>query len=228
MAERLRVTELSRDFVFIEEREYIFSQPEEQEIYSGDIDRIVLERWEEVLEDALYDLDEEPVFLFLSERDLRLFSVVKGKLNIHTGALGYYSLEAMVRLADSLEGEGEMKLIRDRLKEEYETSRSGGSSDRWGIEGKIKETCRRFGMKAEIKAGTVYVTTYGGEWYFSYNDRPITLYHKNAVPVKDRDGKLKRHFHVQKVDLYSPLHALAYIRNHERAEERRIMGRSGR
>ena len=110
MAERLRVTELSRDFVFIEEREYIFSQPEEQEIYSGDIDRIVLERWEEVLEDALYDLDEEPVFLFLSERDLRLFSVVKGKLNIHTGALGYYSLEAMVRLADSLEGEGEMKL----------------------------------------------------------------------------------------------------------------------
>ncbi len=225
MAERLMVTELDDSFEFTETREYIFRQPEDYEIYSGDIDRIVLERWRTVMEDAAYDLGEDPVILFPSERDFRLFSVMKGKLGIHTGALEYYSFEALLQLADTEEGEGELDLIRNRIKAEAETEAGRNSSDRWGMEGRIKNTCAKYGMKAEIKGGIVYVTTYGGEWYFSYNDRPITLYHKNSVPVKGRDGKLKRHFHIQKVDLYSPLHALAYIRNHERAEERRLMGK---
>lgn len=33
-----------------------------------------------------------------------------------------------------------------------------------------------------------------------------------------------RHSHIQPVELYAPLQALAYIRNHEAAEERRLLG----
>lgn len=79
-------------------------------------------------------------------------------------------------------------------------------------------------MKAEFRSGTAYITTYAGEWYFAYNDRPITLYHKNSIPVKGRNGDLIRHSHIQPVELYAPLQALAYIRNHEAAEERRLLG----
>lgn len=45
------------------------------------------------------------------------------------------------------------------------------------IEEKLESVCRKYGMKAEFRSGTAYITTYAGEWYFAYNDRPI-----HAVP----------------------------------------------
>lgn len=222
LPERLMMLCLDDDFLPKGSNRYDFSQPEDYEIYSGDIDRIVLDKWRPVMEDILYDMKESPILVFLSERDLRLFSIIKNKFRMHIGALGYYSLEAMRELADLEESKSEFKLIKERLKDEYREHAEKASSANT-IEEKIKNMCSKYGMKAEIKNGVAYITTYAGEWYFSYNDRPITLYHKNSVPVKNKKGKIVRHSHVQPAELYSPLHALAYIRNHEAAEEKRLL-----
>lgn len=132
-------------------------------------------------------------------------------------------MESLLQLADLEENKSEFSLIREQLKEEYKTAaleqKNAGS-----IEEKLESVCRKYGMKAEFRSGTAYITTYAGEWYFAYNDRPITLYHKNSIPVKGRNGDLIRHSHIQPVELYAPLQALAYIRNHEAAEERRLLG----
>ena len=225
----LTVTCLADGFTFVKREEYIFETPVDYEIYSGDIDRIVLEKWEKVLEEAMYELGEAPKLIFYNERDFRLFNAMKNRFGIHTGALGYYSIEAMSRLADSEENKSEFRLIRDELKNDYksEANKFALEGNRRGtIEDKIERTCAKYGMKVEFKSGTAYIKTYAGEWYFSYNDRPITLYHKNAVPVKGRNGRLKKHSHVQPVELYSPLKALQYIRNHEAAEEKRLMNKA--
>ena len=122
-----------------------------------------------------------------------------------------------------MENKSEFSLIREQLKEKYKTAaleqKNAGS-----IEEKLESVCRKYGMKAEFRSRTAHITTYAGEWYFAYNDRPITLYHKNSIPVKGRNGDLIRHSHIQPVELYAPLQALAYIRNHEAAEERRLLG----
>ena len=203
--------------------EYLFEQPEDYEIFSGDIDRIVLEKWRPVMEDVLYDMEETPKLVFFAESDRRLFLSMKSKFRMHIGAWEYYSLESLLQLADLEENKSEFSLIREQLKEEYKTAaleqKNAGS-----IEEKLESVCRKYGMKAEFRSGTAYITTYAGEWYFAYNDRPITLYHKNSIPVKGRNGDLIRHSHIQPVELYAPLQALAYIRNHEAAEERRILG----
>lgn len=225
---KLTVTALDEYFVFKGREEYVFSQPEEYEVFSGDIDRIVLDKWQPVLEDAIYSLENEPNLIFYSERDYRLFNTMRRRFNIHIGALGYYSLEAMTGLADSEEGRSEFGAIREELKKEYraEAEKASVKSARKGtVEEKIQELCERYGMKSEFRSGTVYVTTYAGEWHFAYNDRPVTLYHKNAIPVKDKHGRLRRHSHVQPVELYSPLKAIHYIRNHEAAEEKRLMSK---
>lgn len=226
LPEKLTVTVLEDSCIFIRHDEYIFEQAQDYEIYSGDIDRIVLEKWEPVLEDALSELGEAPSLVFYSERDFRLFNSMKNRFGLHTGALGYYSIEAMLSLAESEETKSEFRLIKEELKQEYKTEASKASEadrKRGTIEEKLESTCRRYGMKAEFRNGTVYIKTYAGEWYFSYNDRPITLYHQNAIPVKGKNGRLKRHSHVQPVELYSPLKVLEYIRNHEAAEEKRLM-----
>ncbi len=223
---RLTVTTLDDDFVFKGREEYVFQQPEDYEVFSGDIDRIVLEKWRPVLEDALYSIGDSPNLIFYSERDYRLFNAMRRRFGIHIGALGYYSLEAMTGLAESEEGRSEFSAIKDELKKEYraEAEKSAAREARRGtIEEKLEKTCRKYGMKSEFKSGLIYVTTYAGEWYFAYNDRPVTLYHKNSIPVKDRHGRLVRHSHIQPVELYSPLKALQYIRNHEAAEENRLM-----
>lgn len=226
---KLTVIALDDKFIFVGREEYIFSQPEDYEVFSGDIDRIVLEKWRPVLEDALYSLEESPNLIFYSERDYRLFNTMKRRFGIRTGALGYYSLEAMTGLADSEEGRSEFSAIRTELKKEYhaEAEKASAREARRGtVEEKIAGLCVRYGMKAEFRSGSVYVTTYAGEWHFAYNDRPVTLYHSNAIPVKDKHGRIRRHSHIQPVELYSPLRAIHYIRNHEAAEEKRLMGKN--
>ena len=225
---KLTATCLNDGYIFVKREEYIFETPKDYEIYSGDIDRIVLEKWKKVLEEAMYELGEAPKLIFYNERDFRLFNAMKNRFDMHTGALGYYSIEAMSKLADSEENKSEFKLIRDELKQDYRTEANKSAllgSRKGTIEEKIEKTCAKYGMKVELRSGTAYIKTYAGEWYFSYNDRPITLYHKNAIPVKGRNGKLKRYSHVQPVELYSPLKALQYIRNHETAEEKRLMNK---
>ena len=223
LPQKLVVKCLEEDFTLQEEREYLFEQPEDYEVFSGDIDRIVLEKWRPVMEDLLYEMEETPKLVFFAESDRRLFLARKTKLRLHIGAWEYYSLESLLQLADLEENKSEFSLIREQLKEEYraadEKRRNAGS-----IEEKLESVCRKYGMKAEFRSGTAYITTYAGEWYFAYNDRPITLYHKNSIPVKGKNGDLIRHSHIQPVELYAPLQALAYIRNHEAAEERRLMG----
>jgi len=206
-----------------------FQQPAEYEIYSGDIDRIVLDKWRPVMEDVIYSMEDTPRLVFLSERDKRLFNMMKGKLRMHTGAVDYYSLEAMISLADSADSKGEFSAIEQELKENYRKQiAEHESSSNNAMEHKLYETCSRYGMKVSFKSGTAYVSTYGGDWHFVYNDRPITLYHKNSRPVKNKSGKTVKYSHVQPIQLYSPLHALAYIRNHDAAEERRLMKRTQR
>lgn len=225
LPEKLTVISLDDCFVPKGNSEYIFEQPKDYEIFSGDIDKIVLDKWKPVMEDVIYDLGETPKIIFFSERDLRLFSIMKNKFRMHIGAWGYYSIEAMSELAELEESKSEFKLIKERLKDEYRDAVNKSSRAVNGIEEKIRSVCGKYKMKVEIKSGTAYITTYAGEWYFSYNDRPITLYHKNSIPVKDKNGKLKKHSHIQPTELHSPLHALAYIRNHEAAEEKRLMGK---
>ena len=76
---KLTVTVLDDSFIFAGREEYIFSQPEDYEVFSGDIDRIVLEKWRPVLEDALHSLEESPNLIFYSERDYRLFNTINSK-----------------------------------------------------------------------------------------------------------------------------------------------------
>ena len=208
LPQKLIVQSFEEGFLLRGRMEYLFEQPEDYEIFSGDIDRIVLEKWRPVMEDVLYDMEETPKLVFFAESDRRLFLSMKSKFRMHIGAWEYYSLESLLQLADL---------------EEYKMAaleqKNAGS-----IEEKLESVCRKYGMKAEFRSGTAYITTYAGEWYFAYNDRPITLYHKNSIPVKGRNGDLIRHSHIQPVELYAPLQALAYIRNHEAAEERRLLG----
>ncbi len=220
---KLVMQSFEEDFTPQGRTEYPFEQPEDYEIFSGDIDKIVLEKWRPVMEDILYDMQDIPKLVFLTESDRRLFLYMKNKFRMHIGAWDYYSLESLLQLADMEENKCELSRIREQLKEEQRTAafeqKNAGS-----IEEKLGSVCRKYGMKAEFRSGTAYITTYAGEWYFAYNDRPITLYHKNSIPAKGRDGSLIRHSHIQPVELYAPLQVLAYICNHEAAEERRILG----
>lgn len=74
----------------------------------------------------------------------------------------------------------------------------------------------RYGMHINIKGGVAYVTTICGEWFFSINDRPIRIHHKNIE--KYGEG----HYHVQDMTFPSPSHALVYIRHHEQAAIKRL------
>lgn len=79
--------------------------------------------------------------------------------------------------------------------------------------------CESLGIHAEVKTGIAYITTISGEWYFTYNDRPIILHHKNSEKRYDKQGNLRKNqYHIQKQKFYSPAHALAYIALHDKPE----------
>ena len=224
LPQKLIVQSFEEGFLLRGRMEYLFEQPEDYEIFSGDIDRIVLEKWRPVMEDVLYDMEETPKLVFFAESDRRLFSSnakASSACILEHGNIILWNRCCSLRIWRKTKSE--FSLIREQLKEEYKTAaleqKNAGS-----IEEKLESVCRKYGMKAEFRSGTAYITTYAGEWYFAYNDRPITLYHKNSIPVKGRNGDLIRHSHIQPVELYAPLQALAYIRNHEAAEERRLLG----
>ena len=75
---------------------------------------------------------------------------------------------------------------------------------------------RKYGLHVKIDHGTAYVTTAVGEWLFLYNDRPITLRHRNSMRC---DG-----YHRQLPTFYSPAEVLRYIYFHERAAIVRSFG----
>ena len=76
-------------------------------------------------------------------------------------------------------------------------------------------------MHIEFVGDNAFVTTIAGEWYFNYNIRPIQLHHKNLKVRVDKHGRNTGFFHQQKLVFETPLEALAYIYQHERAAENR-------
>ena len=78
-------------------------------------------------------------------------------------------------------------------------------------------------MHISFASSFVYVTTLAGEWYFDYNSRPIVLHHKHHDGRPDPVGC----YHTQEQTFASPIYAMAYIHNHERAMERRLFGYGG-
>lgn len=96
LPQKLIVQSFEEGFLLQGRMEYLFEQPEDYEIFSGDIDRIVLEKWRPVMEDVLYDMEETPKLVFLAESDRRLFLSMKSKFRMHIGAWEYYSLESLL------------------------------------------------------------------------------------------------------------------------------------
>lgn len=84
----------------------------------------------------------------------------------------------------------------------------------------LAELADRHGMHIAFKGGTALVTTIAGEWFFDYNQRPISLHHKNNDIRLRLDGTPNGHYRVQALTFPTPLAALAYIYRHERAAER--------
>ena len=117
----------------------------------------------------------------------------------------------------------EIKKAMPSQKDELAFNESKILSKGEAIKKQIEAICSKYGMYAEIFGGTAYITTVAGEWYFSYNDRPIILRHKNAEMRYKRDGTSTGLYHVQNQTFYSPLHVLTYIKNHENAEIKRLM-----
>jgi len=103
-------------------------------------------------------------------------------------------------------------------------SSASGKSKAEIMRSQIKILSEEYGMHAEFHGSMVYITTMAGEWYFDYNDRPIRLRHKNAEKRLDRSGQPTGHYHAQPYQFHAPLQVLAYIRNHEQLEVRRLMG----
>ena len=96
LPQKLIVQSFEEGFLLQGRMEYLFEQPEDYEIFSGDIDRIVLEKWRPVMEDVLYDMEETPRLVFFAESDRRLFLSMKSKFRMHIGAWDYYSLESLL------------------------------------------------------------------------------------------------------------------------------------
>ena len=67
LPQKLIVQSFEEGFLLQGRMEYLFEQPEDYEIFSGDIDRIVLEKWRPVMEDVLYDMEETPNWCFLQK-----------------------------------------------------------------------------------------------------------------------------------------------------------------
>ncbi len=109
------------------------------------------------------------------------------------------------------------KTREQQLKTYLKTCKPGSKNDI--VSKAIVAYCEKLGIHAEAKAGVAYITTVAGEWYFTYNDRPIILHHKNAEKRYDAHGKEKKNqYHIQEQKFYSPAHALAYIAIHDRPE----------
>ena len=87
------------------------------------------------------------------------------------------------------------------------------------ISGAIRSYCEQLGLAAEVKNGAVYITTVSGEWFFTINDRPITLHHKNNEQWYDAQGNpQKAVYHIQDTTFSSPAHAISYIAIHDEPE----------
>lgn len=109
------------------------------------------------------------------------------------------------------------KTREQQLKTYLKTCKPGSKNDI--VSKAIVAYCEKLGIHAETKAGVAYITTVAGEWYFTYNDRPIVLHHKNAEKRYDAHGNEKKNqYHIQEQKFYSPAHALAYIAIHDRPE----------
>ena len=109
------------------------------------------------------------------------------------------------------------KTREQQLKTYLKTCKPGSKNDI--VSKAIVAYCEKLGIHAEVKAGVAYITTVAGEWYFTYNDRPIVLHHKNAEKRYDAQGHEKKsQYHIQEQKFYSPAHALAYIAIHDRPE----------
>lgn len=109
------------------------------------------------------------------------------------------------------------KTREQQLKTYLKTCKPGSKNDI--VSKAIVAYCEKLGIHAEVKAGVAYITTVAGEWYFTYNDRPIVLHHKNAEKRYDARGREKKNqYHIQEQKFYSPAHALAYIAIHDRPE----------
>lgn len=106
------------------------------------------------------------------------------------------------------------KTREQQLKTYLKTCKPGSKNDI--VSKAIVAYCEKLGIHAETKAGVAYITTVAGEWYFTYNDRPIVLHHKNAEKRYDAHGNEKKNqYHIQEQKFYSPAHALAYIAIHD-------------
>ena len=91
------------------------------------------------------------------------------------------------------------------------------------MEKQIAAFCEEYGMHAEFKAGTAFITTIAGEWFFMYNDRPIRLHHKNYSTEELKSNRQADLYHLQGTRYSSPLQVLRYISNHDLDLKRRVM-----
>jgi myo-inositol-1(or 4)-monophosphatase len=91
------------------------------------------------------------------------------------------------------------------------------------IQRAISSICDEYGMHAKFVGGTAFITTFAGEWFFAYNDRPIRLRHKNYAERTKKFADSLDYYHLQYDRFPSPLHALKYIFNHDMELKRKIM-----
>ena len=87
----------------------------------------------------------------------------------------------------------------------------------------IAGVCEEYGMHAEFVGGTAFITTIAGEWFFTYNDRPIRLHHKNYADNAVKAKRTTKLYHLQYETFASPLHVLKYISGHDLELKRRVM-----
>ena len=91
------------------------------------------------------------------------------------------------------------------------------------IKQEITAVCAEYGMHAGFVGGTAFITTVVGEWYFTYNDRPIRLYHKNYSKDAKQVDRSMNFYHLQDKRFASPVHVLRYISEHDLDLKRRVM-----
>jgi len=91
------------------------------------------------------------------------------------------------------------------------------------IKREIASVCAEYGMHAGFVGGTAFITTVVGEWFFTYNDRPISLHHKNYSNGARQVDRAMNFYHLQDKKFASPLHVLRYISAHDHDLKRRVM-----
>lgn len=90
------------------------------------------------------------------------------------------------------------------------------SKDEW-LRAEMCRMSAKYKLKIQFKGTFAYVTSSEGEWYFSYQDRPVILHHKNREQWYDRCGNSTGVYHRQPGKFPSPLRTLVYIHAHDSA-----------